>query len=1082
MRRYRARLCFLLFVTAVLFCAQDGTTFVMAATVNSSDGGLRFVPIATCRLADTRNPAGPFGGPVIAGGTSRDFAVPNGACGIPVTAAAYALNVTAVPHGGLGYLTVWPSGQTQPYVSTLNSLDGRVKANAAIIPAGTNGAISIFASNTSDVVLDISGYFVPASDPAGLAFYPVTPCRIADTREANGPFGGPYLSALQNRTIPVLSSSCNLPPGAAAYSLNVTAVPRGALSWLSAWPTGQPWPGVSTLNAPTGTIVANAAIVAAGTGGGIDLLPSHDANVVIDINGYFAPANSGAGGLSLYNVSPCRVLDTRQTSGAFNGTLGVAVAQSSCGAPTSAQAFALNATVVPREPLGYLTLWPDGQEKPWVSTLNAMDGAVSSNMAIVPTTNGSISAFTAGTTDLVLDINGYFAPIGTPGVLNLAPLSVGQDLEYGPATVSVGSAPDTAVAVTIKSADPSRVQLATDAAQAGSEAVTVTIQAGSTVANPGFYVQALATSGTIQFTASGPGYSPVNADATLTPSGFALGGDISTDLATDVKLRISAYQLTSDLSQFREQRLRRAVDVTVTSTNPAVGTMVCTGQNSACSCTAGASCTVSISAGYSNSEGVSFHPVSPGSTILCITQPPGFSHPSAGECATTTVNRPAPVLGDVVVGSNLQVKGAGYLSAAPTQDTYVTVKSSDPTSILLSTNPSVQGTGSVDLLVAKNTTAFPPFYVQAVAPSGQFSLTASAAGYQTGTTPHGVMITPSALLIAGPSGDIGEPFTTTTISADSSLNLLVYRLDNATARNPISPGQIRGGASVPVTVTADNAGVGAVLYNPAILAGGDTGNGTLAFKSLGAGVTRLTVQQPAGFSTPSSGDNLSITVVQPTISFRLPSPCTQTACNIGNHQEVLGRAALNVAAPAEGVVVTISSSDPHVLLSTDPMSLGAATISVTVPAGKGVDTVGFPTFYIQATQAPGSATITASAAGWISAVASVNVTPSGFCLSGPNGFGDVGTIVGNDVTLTVNPWQLDSSLSLQSIQAVITTVTVSLQPNGILVPPSVAFHPGDYAKDVVFHATAPGTTIFSITQPPGFSSPVSCSGIRVTVR
>ena len=82
----------------------------------------------------------------------------------------------------------------------------------------------------------------------------------------------------------------------------------------------------STLNNPTATIVANAAIVPAGTGGDIDAYASHDTDLVIDIDGYFGPA--GTGGLSMYGVSPCRLLDTRRSGGAFSGTRQVAVAAS----------------------------------------------------------------------------------------------------------------------------------------------------------------------------------------------------------------------------------------------------------------------------------------------------------------------------------------------------------------------------------------------------------------------------------------------------------------------------------------------------------------------------------------------------------------------------------------------------------------------------------------------------------------------------------------------------------------------------------------------------------------------------------
>ena len=382
-------------------------------TIVVGAGALRFVPITPCRIADTRNATGPFGGPSISGGTSRDFTIPSSACSIPSTAQAYSLNVAVVPTTTLGYLTLYPAGQSRPLASTLNSLDGRIKSNAAIVPAGTNGAVSVFASDTTHVILDINGYFVPATDPTGLAFYPITPCRITDTRTATAPLGGPALVGGQNRTLPIQSSTCNLPATAQAYSLNFAAVPGGSsLGYLTAWPTGQSRPVAASLNALTGAVTANAAIVPAGTNGSIDVFASNNTNLVIDINGYFAPM--GTGGLSLYGVTPCRVLDTRQPSGSPPITSrDVAVSASACGIPATAQADVMSVTVVPQGTpayLGYLTLWPQGQTRPVVSTLNALDGAITSNLAIVPTTNGSISAFASNATHLIIDISGYFAP------------------------------------------------------------------------------------------------------------------------------------------------------------------------------------------------------------------------------------------------------------------------------------------------------------------------------------------------------------------------------------------------------------------------------------------------------------------------------------------------------------------------------------------------------------------------------------------------------------------------------------------------------------------------------------------------
>jgi hypothetical protein len=181
---------------------------------------------------------------------------------------------------------------------------------------------------------------------------------------------------------------------------------------MTVWPTGQTRPLVSTLNDIPGTIIANAAIVPAGTGGDVSVYPSNDTDVIIDINGFFA--QPGIGGLSLYTATPCRVIDTRKIGNGqpFSGNLTppVDVVNSPCGVPGTALAYVLNATVVPTGALGYLTLWPDGEPRPTVSTLNALDGSITNNMAIVPSINGKVDAYASGLTQLILDISSYFAP------------------------------------------------------------------------------------------------------------------------------------------------------------------------------------------------------------------------------------------------------------------------------------------------------------------------------------------------------------------------------------------------------------------------------------------------------------------------------------------------------------------------------------------------------------------------------------------------------------------------------------------------------------------------------------------------
>src|ERR1035437_2041609 len=299
-----------------------------------------------------------------------------------------------------------------PSAATFSTI---VRCAVSIVPAGTNGAVSIYVTNTPNVIVDVNGYFAPTSGST-LAFYPLPPCRVADTRHSGYPqgLGPPFLTGGQQRDFPILNATTgNIPSsGVAAYSLNFAVVPHGPLGYMTVWPTGQTRPVVSTLNDIPGQVIANAAIVVAGTSGNVSVYPTSDTDLVIDINGYFAEASPC--GLSLYSVPPCRVIDTRKIGSGlpFSDTLSppVDVLNSACGTSSLAKAYVFNASVVPQGALGYLTLWPDCTTQPLVSTLNALDGSISSNMAIVPSTNGKVDAFASGITQLILDISSYFAP------------------------------------------------------------------------------------------------------------------------------------------------------------------------------------------------------------------------------------------------------------------------------------------------------------------------------------------------------------------------------------------------------------------------------------------------------------------------------------------------------------------------------------------------------------------------------------------------------------------------------------------------------------------------------------------------
>ena len=68
------------------------------------------------------------------------------------------MNATVVPPVALSFLTLWGSG-TMPLASTLNSLDASIVANAVLVPAGTNGVVTAFTTDPSQLILDINGFF-----------------------------------------------------------------------------------------------------------------------------------------------------------------------------------------------------------------------------------------------------------------------------------------------------------------------------------------------------------------------------------------------------------------------------------------------------------------------------------------------------------------------------------------------------------------------------------------------------------------------------------------------------------------------------------------------------------------------------------------------------------------------------------------------------------------------------------------------------------------------------------------------------------------------------------------------------------
>jgi hypothetical protein len=146
---------------------------VTSREARAQSGPFQYYAVTPCRLADTRSASynvGAFlnGTPSLQGVVIRAFFA-KGKCGIPNTAKAVSLNATVVNATGAGWLALWPAGTTWPGISTLNFDAGAAAtANGAVVPlsgcSSPCGDLNVLygvvpSSNTTDLVLDITGYF-----------------------------------------------------------------------------------------------------------------------------------------------------------------------------------------------------------------------------------------------------------------------------------------------------------------------------------------------------------------------------------------------------------------------------------------------------------------------------------------------------------------------------------------------------------------------------------------------------------------------------------------------------------------------------------------------------------------------------------------------------------------------------------------------------------------------------------------------------------------------------------------------------------------------------------------------------------
>jgi hypothetical protein len=405
-----------------------------AVTINPGvvNTSLQFFPLPTpVRLLDTRPDASPNAcsqpNAPITGQTSRTQ--PGRLiCGIPANAAALTGNVTTVNSGG-GFLTLYPSDAQQPTVASTNYGPNEIINNVFTVGLGADGAFKIFANTTTDVVVDVTGYYA-APSTNGLYFHPLPkPVRLLETR-AGQTVGcvkpGVPLTGNAESTHQPISACTNIPAAARAIVGNATTVgPQGG-GFLTIFPADSTRPLVASSNFNTGQIVNAPFTVGLAANGEFKIFTTSTTDLVIDVLGYYsAEANDlfGIGLLFTPLAHPIRLLETRagQSVGCFKpgaplagGSETTQTAHGLCDGltiPATAQSVVGNATVVFPSGPGFLTLWQSGELRPLTATSNYNSGDVGNRHFIVRLSqSGLFKIYTHATTDLVIDLSGYFAP------------------------------------------------------------------------------------------------------------------------------------------------------------------------------------------------------------------------------------------------------------------------------------------------------------------------------------------------------------------------------------------------------------------------------------------------------------------------------------------------------------------------------------------------------------------------------------------------------------------------------------------------------------------------------------------------
>lgn len=325
-----------------------------------------------------------------------------------VAAAAVTVTITGANTGG--YATVFPGGTTRPPTSTVNFSARTSAANSTIVGVGRDGTIDVYTSTDAAVIVDVSGVFSNATVATSGRFVPLTPQRVLDGRQPGAVVG--RMEPGSSGTIPLPAA---VPNDATAVAVNVTSLWATRPGYLSGYAAGGNEPSTSFLNVDGSGSPVAAAVILPVSAAGFTVVNAAGGRLAIDVTGYFTGPSAAASSDGLFvGTDPTRLIDTRLQDRRLWANGGIEVPSPR----SNAAALVTNVTVARTDGPGYVTAYPAGTWRPVVSALNATrrDHTIP-NAAITPTSTRGAAYYASSSTDLIVDMTGYFT--GTPRAATL---------------------------------------------------------------------------------------------------------------------------------------------------------------------------------------------------------------------------------------------------------------------------------------------------------------------------------------------------------------------------------------------------------------------------------------------------------------------------------------------------------------------------------------------------------------------------------------------------------------------------------------------------------------------------------------